>query len=320
MVRNQIIGLTSVLLLSTIMMALSSCLKDDNNTDNASGRARIEITDAPIDDPNIKSVFITVADIKIDGKSWAGFTGKTSFDLLALQNGKTKLLGEGQLDDKTYTEIVLVLDTEVDSSGNNFGSYVEDISGVKRKLEGGTEFVVKAKGNFESKKDQTTDLVVDIDLRKAIMYKAGSTTEFQFVTNAELYESVRLLDKANTGKISGNCSDGVSASDKIVAYAYKVGDYNQNERFPQGTSQVQFKNAVSSSAVGTDGSFSFAFLESGQYEVHFISYEQDAQGILQAKGELQLSVVGSVLNLLQLNVVAKGTINLDLLVTGILFF
>jgi len=319
MLRNPIISLTTVLLLSTFMIAMSSCLKDDN-FDSNSGSARIEITDAPIDDPNIKSIFITVADIKIDGKSWNGFNGKTSFDLLALQNGKTKLLGEGNLDAKTYTEIVLVLDTEADSSGNNFGCYVEDISGVKRKLEGGNEFVVKAKGNFESKKDQTTDLVVDIDLRKAILYKAGSTTEFQFVTNAELYESVRLVDKANTGKISGNCSDGVSGSDKIVAYAYKAGDYNQNERFPQGTSQVQFKNAVSSSAVGTDGSFSFAFLESGLYEVHFISYEQDAQGILQAKGELQLNVVGSVLNLLQLNVVAKGTINLDLLVTGILFF
>ena len=319
MLRNPFISLTSVLLLCTFVISMSSCLKD-NGFDNNSGRARIEITDAPIDDPNIKSVFITVVDIKIDGKSWAGFEGKTSFDLLALQKGKTKLLGEGNLDVNTHTEIVLVLDTEADSSGNNFGCYVEDIAGVKRKLEGGNEFVVKAKGSFETKKDQTTNLLVDMDLRKSIVYKSGSTTDFQFVTNAELYESVRLVDKANTGNISGNCSDGVSASDKIVVYAYKAGTYNQNEKFPQGTSQVQFKNAVSSSAIGTDGSFSLSFLESGIYEVHFISYEQDVQGILQAKGELQLNVLGSVLNLQQLNVVAKGTISLDLLVTGILFF
>ncbi len=319
MLRSPFISLTSVLLLCTFLITMSSCLKDDG-FDNKSARARIEITDAPIDDPNIKSVFITVVDIKIDGKSWAGFDGKTSFDLLALQNGKTKLLGEGNLDVKTHTEIVLVLDTEADSSGNSFGCYVEDISGVKRKLEGGSEFIIKAKGNFEAKKDQTTDLVVDIDLRKSIQYKTGSTTEFQFVTNAELYESVRLLDKANTGTISGNCSDGVSSSDKIVVYAYKEGTYNANEKFPQGTSQVQFKNAASSSTVAADGSFSLSFLEPGKYEVYFISYEQDAQGVLQAKGELQLNVIGSVLDLLQLNVIAKGSITLDLLVIGILFF
>jgi hypothetical protein len=301
------------------MVVWSACLKDDD-FDTQSGRARIEITDAPIDDPNIKSVFITVADIKIDGQSWSGFGGKTTFDLLALQNGQTKLLGEGNLEAETYTEMVLILDTEVDSSGNSFGCYVEDISGVKRKLEGGTEFVVKAKGSVEAKKDQTTDVIVDMDLRKCIAYKAGSTTDFQFVTNAELYESVRLLDKANTGTISGNCSDGVSGSDKIIAYAYKTGAYNQNERFPQGPSEIQFKNAASSSVVADDGSFSLGFLESGIYEVYFISYEQDVQGVLEAKGQLQLNVIGSILDLQKLDVVAKGTINLDLLVTGILFF
>ncbi len=319
MLHNSIISFKAVLLLGVLTTAMSSCLKD-SNFDNNSARARIEITDAPVDDPNVKSVFITVVDIKVDGKSWAGFDGKTTFDLLALQNGKTKLLGEADLDIKTYTEIVLVLDTEADSSGNSFGCYVVDASGIKRKLDGGNEYLIKAKGSFETKKDQTSDIVVDIDLRKSIVYKSGSTTEFQFVTNAELSSAIRLVEKSTTGTISGNCSDGVSGSDKIIAYAYKKGAYNLNEKFPQGTSQVQFKNAVKSSAVGTDGSFNLSFLEGGQYEVHFISYEQDAQGILQAKGELQLNVLGSVLDLVQLNVAAKGTVTLDLLVTGILFF
>ncbi|MBP6812138.1 MAG: DUF4382 domain-containing protein [Saprospiraceae bacterium] len=319
MLHNQIIGLKALMLLGTITFAMSSCLKDDDIGNN-SGRAKIEITDAPVDDPNVKSVFITVVDIKIDGKSWAGFSGKTSFDLLALQNGQTKLLGEGSLDAKTYNEIVLVLDTEADSSGNNFGCYVEDVSGIKHKLEGGSEMVLKAKGSFETIENQTTDVLVDMDLRKTIMYKTGSTTEYQFVTNAELYEAVRLVDKGKTGNIIGTCSDGVSGSDKIIAYAYKTGEYDVNERFPQGTSEVQFKNAVTSSTVGSDGSFNLSFLETGRYEVHFISYETDAQGKLQAKGELQLNVIGSILDLLELNVASRGTISLDLVVTGIIFF
>lgn len=324
MLRKSIISIKALLLSFMATLALSSCLKDPDTTPIDPGdtaRARIEITDAPIDDPNVAGVFVTVVDVKVDGKSWAGFDGKTTFDLLTYQKGQTKLLGEGELKAGTYSEIVLVLDTETDANGASPGCYVKDAQGTKRKLQGGSQFVVKAKGSFVTKANETTEAILDMNLRKSIVYQAGSDTEFQFVTDPELQAAVRLMDKAATGSIVGDCTDGVSGSKKIIVYAYEKGGFGPNEKFPQGTSQVQFKNAVTSSVLGADGTFSLSFLESGAYELHFISYLEDGQGKLQAKGELQLNVTSSAtLNLLSLNVAAKGNISMDLIVTGILFF
>jgi len=311
-----------MLLLVAVTFVVSSCLKDPDITpSDSAARARLEMTDAPTDDPNVKGVFITVVDVLVDGKSWAGFDGKTTFDLLAFQKGQTKLLGEGELKAGTYKEVVLVLNTETDANGISPGCYVLDAQGVKRKLEGGSQLAVKAQGSFATKANETTEAIVDMDLRKSIVYKSASTTDFQFVTDPELKAAVRLLDKASTGSITGDCTDGVSGSEKIIVYAYTKGSYNVTEKFPQGASDVQFKNAVTSSVVASDGDFNLSFLESGAYELHFISYKAGSDGSLQANGELQLNILSSTtLNLLGLNVTAKGNINMDLAVTGILFF
>ena len=81
---NSIINLKASLLFVIVSLAMVSCIKDPvvtpPNFDTA--RARIEITDAPIDDPNVAGVFVTIVDIKVNGQSWSGFDGKTTFDLL----------------------------------------------------------------------------------------------------------------------------------------------------------------------------------------------------------------------------------------------
>jgi len=323
MIYRSINSLKALLLCSTAMLAISSCLKDPINPpiDNTVARARVEITDAPIDDPNVQGVFVTVVDVKIDGKSWTGFDGKTTFDLLAFQKGLTKLLGEGEIDAKSYTEIVLVLDTETDVNGDSPGCYVKDNQNVKRKLEGGSQMTIKGKGNFTTRRNETAQVVIDMDLRKSIVYQSGSSTEFKFVTDPELQAAVRVVDKTQTGTVSGDCTDGVSGSDKVIVYAYKKGSYDVSmEKFPQGASQIQFKNAVTSSVLATNGTFNLSFLETGNYELHFISYKVDGNGNLQAKGELQLNVLSGTLNLLSLNVAAKASLDMDLLVTGIAFF
>lgn len=302
---------------------MTSCLKDpitnNPNPDNTA-RARFEMTDAPVDDPNVKAMFITVSDIMIDGKSWTGFAGKTTFDLLSFQKGLTKLLGEGTLDAASYNEIELVLDTGTDANGDSPGCFIKDALGVKRKLGDGSQMVIKAKGSFTTKAGETTDAVIDMDLRKAIVYQSGSSTDFQFVTNPELLTAVRLMDKSQTGSVKGNCTDGVSGSDQVIVFAYKKGTYDNNEKFPQGASQIQFKNAVTSSVVASNGAFNLSFLESGAYELHFISFKLDGNGKLQPKGELQLSLIDSTLDLNQLNITADTSVQIDLMVTGILFF
>lgn len=326
MFHKAVISTKVLLALLLVSFTLGSCLKEPDFTPNPlvnieTAHARIEITDAPIDDANVSSVFITVADVKIDGKSWAGFERKTTFDLLAYQRGLTKLLGEGELEAGTYSEIILVLDTETDMDGNSPGCYVLDAQGEKRKLEGGSEMQIKANGSIVTTKADTTEAVIDMDLRKSIVYQTGSNTEFKFVTDPELQAVARMMDKSTTGTITGDCTDGVSSSDKIIVYAYKKGTFDVDEKFPQGASQVTFKNAIASAVLATNGTFNLSFLDAGNYELHFISYQMDPQGKLQAKGELQLNVLNATtLNLQGLNVSAKETIDMDLVITGLLFF
>jgi hypothetical protein len=283
--------------------------------------ASVEITDGPSDDVNVKAVFVTVADVKIDGKSWSGFQGKTTFDLAAYQKGQTKILGNGALDAKSYSQIVLVLDTETDASGNAPGCYVQDAGNVKHKLEGSASKEIAVAGNFTAAAATTNNLVLDFDLRKALTYKSGSNTDYAFVTDAELSAAIRLEEKTATSTIKGTCNDAISASDKIVVYAYKKGSYDVSvEKQGQGTSQIQFKNAVSSATVAQDGSFQVSFLEKGNYELHFISYKNTgSDGKLEAKGELQLTLTGS-LDLLNLALDTTTNVNLNLLVTGVVHF
>lgn len=303
---------------------ISSCIKEPGDftdpvaSDNA--KARIEITDGPVDDPNVSAVFITVADIRVDGKSWSGFSSKTTFDIHALRNGTTRLLAESGLKAGSYSQITLVLDTETDASGKSPGCYVLDKSGAKKRLEGGSNFAINVGGNLTTYADSTVAVVIDFDLRKSIVYEQGGNTDYTFVPGAEMTAALRMVTVTGTGNIKGKCNDGVSDSDKIIVYAYKKGSYTAAETSPQGSSNIQFKNAVTSTAVAEDGTFQLSFLEKGDYELHFISYRETTNGSLQAKGELQLNLVGSLLNLLNLSVSAEQRIDLNVTVTGITFF
>jgi hypothetical protein len=314
-----------LLLLMAIAAAFTSCLKEPDFTNNPTNpdtsHAKIEITDGPIDNPNVRGVYITVVDIKINGESWKGFSGKSTFDLLALQHGETKLLGDGELEAGTFDNIELVLDTETDADGGSPGSYIKDAQGVKRALGGANEMTIKVKGVMSTTVGQTTESVIDFDLRRAIVYESGSNTDFEFVTETELENAVRLVEKNTTGNITGHVTDGVSNSDKVIVYAYDKGDFEIDEKFPQGPSQIMFKNAITSAVVNADGDFNLAFLESGNYELHFISYQEDDANQLRAHGELQMNVLGSVtVDLLGIKVNASDTVDVDLKVTGLQFF
>ena len=326
MSHKSFIHLKPLLLLSAFAVAFTSCLKEPdfsnpnpNNPEMA--RARIEITDGPIDNANVTGVYVTVADIKINGTSWKGFNGKTTFDLMAFQQGQTNLLGYGELEAGTYDNIELVLDTDTDANGDSPGCYVKDAQGTKRALDGAGKMTIKVKGILATTAGQSTESVIDFDLRRAIVNQAGSVADYAFVTEAELESAVRLVEKNTTGSIAGNVSDGVSGSEKIIVYAYDKGDFELDEKFPQGPSQILFKNAVTSAVVDADGAFKLAFLDSGNYELHFISYREDDNNQLKAYGELQMNVLGAAtIDLLGIKVDAGDTVDLDVKVTALQFF
>lgn len=319
--------LKSFLRFSTFALAFglffTACSEDDSDNPTVSGSVEFQMTDAPTDDANVKSAFITVTEIKVDGQTWDGLNGKVTLDLLAYQNGDVKALGLSELEAGTYSNITLTLDYETDANGNTPGCYVETTDGVKHELKAtanaSNDLVINT-GNFVVEGAQNTKVVIDFDVRKAITYEDGNESDqYNFVTESELRTSLRFAARSQTGTIKGQLNDGISASEKVVVYAYKKGEYNRDtEVSGQGQSEVTFKNSVSSTSVDANGNFTLAYLEEGEYEVHFASYEDtDNDGKMELKGTLTVSSLLN-LDLLGISVSAQTEANVDVNVTGIL--
>ena len=143
--------------------------------------------------------------------------------------------------------------------------------------------------------------------------------QYDFATSAELQNDVRLVVETNAGKISGTLTDGISGSAKVVAYAYKKGTYNRTtEMAGQGSSNVQFKNAVTSALVGTGGAYQLSFLESGDYEIHFASYKDtNADGKFELVGTLVV-LGGGGLDILNLLVNINATVSVNVTASAVL--
>jgi hypothetical protein len=152
-----------------------------------------------------------------------------------------------------------------------------------------------------------------------IIHQTGAD-HYEFATAAELASSVRVVAENNTGTISGKVTDGLSGSAKVVAYAYRKGTFNRaTEMQGQGASNVQFKNAVSSSLVASGtGAYELHFLEGGAYEIHFASYKDlDSNGEFELAGTLIVLGEGG-LDILTVGLNASASVTANVSVTGVL--
>ena len=316
--------LTCALLIATFGVA---CSDDDNNTP-ADGDARVtfEITDAPVDDVNIQGVFITVAELKAGGNE-VDLAGKQTFEISALTKGQTRSLGTADLEAGAYQSLELVLDAAQDAGGNSPGCYVLTTDGIKHPLTiaGQTNGLVRfttQTGGFTAEAGESVTAVIDLDLRKAIRYEAQpvTTDKYNFNAAAELTQALRVVAKDKTGSIKGSVENaGLEAGSKVVVYAYKKGAFTQAEVQPRGEGQVRFRNAVTSSLVGSDNKYTLAFLQEGDYEVVLASYkDEDNDGDLEYKGLVNASLLGSLnLNLTSINVSANASVDLGLRLIGL---
>lgn len=271
--------------LAIVLISMSmtvSCNNDDNgdgDTGAESYDATLKITDAPIDNANVKAVFVTVSDVKVDGTSIEGFN-KTTIDLAALVNGKTETLGNLKLEADFYSNIELELDYAMDAAGNAPGCYVETANGEKDKLEASAK-AITITDTFEVFATATNEIIIDFDLRKTVREEQGTvSSDFEFVSMSELSAGIRTLNEESTGMISGTANDAEGTSDKIVVYAYEKDTFDaETETQGQGESNVTFANAVTSAAVGgLNNSYSLNFLAEGEYELVFVSYNQEGDG------------------------------------------
>lgn len=270
---------------------------NDDDSPMGKGEVEFEITDAPLDDAEVKSVFVTVADVKVDGQSLSGFT-KQSIDLKAYQEGNTKLLvGSREMDAKSYGNVTLVLDLNTDASGNAPGCYVQTTDNTKYKLKSTTSGLleVTTTEGWDVTSNQKNTVVLDFDLRKAVGYSSDAAIRYRFVSDENLSSAIRVVKKSEAGTIKGTYVDQtLAAEDKVIVYAYKKGTFNAStEGQAQGSDNILFANAVSSAEVKgtTNKTYTLALLEKGDYEVHFAAYEEnETTGKMTLKAILQTEV------------------------------
>ncbi|HLZ15716.1 MAG TPA: DUF4382 domain-containing protein [Cyclobacteriaceae bacterium] len=279
-----------------LILLFTACSK--NETAGA-GEAEIQITDAPTDDASIKSVFVTVTAIRVDGMAVSGFA-KQTIDLKAYQDGNIKSLGTTNLTSGVHGQLTFVLDADTDADGNSPGSYVQTTDNTKYKLGSGSVAITVAKAwNIAANVKST--LVADFDLRKSVQWSSDNAVRYMFVSDGSLQAAVRVVDKMNAGTLSGTYTEQNSTNaDKVIVYVYKKGTFNAGtETQAQGVDAIYFKNAVSSAEVKglVSKYYTLAYLEEGDYELHFAAYAKDSttgRFILQNMLSAQLSVNGSI--------------------------
>ena len=299
------------------MLLIVSCSKDED--DNVDPNAKtyntaVEVTDAPIDNANVKGAFVTITNVKVNGKALEGFQ-TTTVDLLALQNGKTEALGNVMLESGTTSSIVVEVDNEFDANGDAPGNYILTATGEKKALVAESTEIALTKAATQIEESNNNTIVLDFDLRKMIVADS-QTGDFKFVSSSQMQSSIRAVSKNNAGKIEGSVQDANDTAGTIVVYAYKKGTYSAGEA-NENANGVRFAGAVNSSVASeTTGAYSLHFLEEGDYELHYASYQEDTNGEMSFEGMLTVESATD-LDLSLLNISAQSTTTANVVVTGI---
>jgi len=307
----------SILLVLFIFSMVAISCSDDDDVDTQHGELNVKVTDAPSDDANIQGTFVTISEIRVNGQAVEGFTAQT-IEISAYQNGNAKLLVNENLEAGAYSSISLVLDYQNDAEGNSPGCYVLTDDNSKHALSASTSSTTEITFNkpFQVDANGMTDLVIDFDLRKAVVRNDdGGESDYKLVTSAELTNSLRIVQEDECGEIDGQINNHSQAEGELVIFAYKKGSFNaETETQGQGASQVLFANAETSAKVTSNGSYKLAFLEEGDYEVHIASYEEDTNGQVSFTGmvEASSSIGGLLLNNVGVEANSQVSLNIDI--------
>lgn len=269
----------------------------------------MKVTDAAIDAENITGVYLSVSEIQASAngsvETIAAFESPIVFNVLEYQNGSTFELGEGDVNVGTYDELRLIL-TDGSPSSEETSSYVafDDETTAELLLASGTTTGYKVKGDFQVSADNQTDLVIDIDLRKALVMTG--TGDYM------LRPTARLVVDEGLGEISGSISDYSNNPDqRFVVYAYVEGEFSSGETEEPAEGETRFENSINSAVVANDGSYKLAFMEEGNYELIVSEYVKSGDSFeFNSRVEVEMMMGTNLLNLLELESNSNLTINL----------
>ena len=314
--------LLAVLCLVSITIIHIGCNKDTDVVAVRTGLIDISVTDAPIDNPEITGAFITIAGIKINGDTNL-LANKITIDLLAYQDGNTKKLGIYSIPVGSYDQLELILDIQQDAHGGIPGCYISTLDGKKHNLAASPNLVKKitlSNMDITIMEDASTDLTIDFDLRKLIKVDTTNLAiKYQLIADRDIPSGIRVVNSELTGTIEGIIELGNHSNDKVLVFAYRSGSFiTASETSTSVSNGLDFQNAINSSSIKVDGSFTLPFLPRGSYELIFAVYENTPQsqdfnylGLLDAK-----SAAGYLLK--DVNVEANNTVAIAVNSNGLL--
>lgn len=312
-------NLNAVSLVLFMMLLMTACNKDEG-TDNTkkTGDFELSITDAPVDDPGIKSTIITVTGIELDGTRF-NFDNEVQFDIMAYQRGDTKVLFDEKIQTGTYSDLALIL--KAGELNNQPACYLETKDGIKHDLftgiSGEVKFDVKT-ADYKVDENTKSRIVMDFNLRNAIRQSVNSGAD-KYNFNSDYSDIIRAENISTTLKVSGKVSDPLDlGGDRIVAYLYVKGEFDKTtETSISGSNGIMFENALCSDAVDASGNFEFNFITKNNYEVVLVAYENnDSDSELEVKGFLTTNLLG-ILGI-DINAQAGTNINTNMAITGFL--
>ena len=173
-------------------------------TEPATGLLSIAITDAPVDLVSVVNVQFTGVTLKPESgdEIQIGFDAPKNFDLLTLTGGLTaELLSDTEVPTGKYNWVRLAVNAEFDTV---FDSYAMTSMGEEFELRvpSGSQNGLKLVSGFTVTEIQSTHLVIDWDLRKALSDPIGQP-------GWHLRPALRVTDMALFGTLNGTVAEAL---------------------------------------------------------------------------------------------------------------
>ena len=245
---------TKITLLVAVLISFAAFMgcEEENNT-GQTGTMALSLTDAPIDDTSVTGVYVTITGVKyhMQDSSWKefeAFEGPKTFNLLALTDSISEMLGTFEMEAGQYTQLRFMLEAPEKGQGppTNPGCYIEFDDGTQEPLfvPSGGQSGYKATGAFRVPSNGTVEVTADFDARKSVRETGGMQERYI------LQPTIRLVVSNQAGSISGQVTNMPTDGSNITVYAYEDDAYTSGEADDPEEGETRFPKAVTSDMVG----------------------------------------------------------------------
>jgi len=245
-----------------LALSLAGCYQDDTTATSLAAlrpRITVRLTDAPFPYDSLHSVTIYVVRIEANtaadtsgGGQWALITEpRKTFDLLALQQGATAILGQGEMPAGQYHSVRMTIDTGLSSiTWNDAAQHTAQVN-----WHGWTTIYAFVEYPVEVAA-QGADIVLDFDVGRSFQFNFySSNNEFDFTPQ------LRAINSAAAGAIAGVVTQGSGATTSGVPNA-QVSVFAPNPAQPDSIAYLEATGRSDSA-----GRYKVGFLPPGNYIV-----------------------------------------------------